>query len=119
MATFPSLAKQPLVPLKEKVIRSTVRSGESERGGYIQTRERWSSAKREWEIRYRLLSSADVSTLDTFFTDTAKGGAVSFTWTHPMTAVDYTVRFKEDTLEWETPTGGSDKRSVRFTLQEV
>jgi hypothetical protein len=116
MPLFPSLSVNPVVPIKETTIRETVRA--KYENGLVQTRSRWTSGRKRFRLRYEYLTADDFGSLDSFFANTAQGGAVSFTWSHPQTGSSHTVRFASDELEWETPTA-VNLRHVEFEIEEV
>lgn len=66
--------------------------------GAEQRRARRSGSIRSWRLSYRNKTTAELATVQTLF-DAKKGALTSFTWTNPTDSVDYTVRFKEDSLE--------------------
>jgi phage-related protein len=65
--------------------------------GVEQRRPTRSTAIREWTLQYRNRSSADMQTVLDLF-NSKKGAYTAFDWTNPEDSVDYTVRFKEDSL---------------------
>lgn len=92
MANFPVLSRNPIYPLdpdgsiEDVVIRSPQASG------YEQTRPRSTRARRNFGLNYINLASLDEAALRTFEVTTLRNGADSFLWTHPTSAVVYTVR---------------------------
>lgn len=114
MSDFPTLSIGPNYPIKETPEDSTIQSEFD--GGYTQTRPRFTRIRKTFELKYdNLISDSDKSALESF-AETVKGGSLSFTWTHPVTSVSYTVRFKK-TPEYEYVHYGWWKTS--FTLVEV
>lgn len=95
MPAFPSLSINPSWPLDPdgEIEDATLRSPFE--GGYELTRQKFTRTRRNWGVQYSTLNQTDKDALATFEKDTVKGGADSFTWTHPKTATVYTVRFKE------------------------
>lgn len=67
--------------------------------GYVQTRARWTAAKKEFTLSWDTLSDTNHTTLQTFFETTVKGGAESFIWTHPS-GTTYTCRFVDDEMKF-------------------
>jgi hypothetical protein len=116
MPAFPALSVNPVVPIRETTIRQTIR--DKYESGHVNTRARWTSGRKKFHVRYEYLSADDFGSLDNFFENTAKGGAVSFSWNHPQTGGSHTVRFASDQLEWETPTA-VNLRHCEFDLEEV
>lgn len=53
--------------------------------GYLHTRSRWHRSRRRYQIVYEV-QKTDRDTLYTFAATTLRGGALTFTWTHPWTA---------------------------------
>jgi phage-related protein len=92
MPSYPTLASLPLInsyehtAAQDPVIRSQTEAG------YRQTRPRFTRVPKKWHISYGDLSDADQATLEAFEV-TVKYGADLFTWTHPKTATQYSVRF--------------------------
>ncbi len=113
MPTFPSLTAKPIFPVTEQREDSVIKSDFE--GGYINTRQRFTRIRRNFQVQYTNMSTSDKGTLDTFV-DTVKGGADSFTWTHPITAAAHTVRF--ETPPRFSPTH-DNRWSVEFTLIEL
>jgi phage-related protein len=68
--------------------------------GYVQTCSKWSTSKRTFNMNWNYLSAAGHTALSTHWAE-RKGGAGSFTWTHPVEASNHTVRFVEDSLQVE------------------
>jgi phage-related protein len=85
--------------------------------GYRQTRPRFTRVPKKWHIAYPgIMTDTDQTTLEAFEV-TVKYGADSFTWTHPKTAVQYTVRFAS-LVEYRF--GISDSYwAFEFDLEEV
>ena len=114
MATWPNI-ETPNLPLEEVGRLSTVRSPYE--AGYVNTRPRWTRARRSFVLTWNALSSSGFSTLRAFFEETVRGGGDSFTWTHPVTSTSYTVRFAQDELRFTAILGDRYRGSV--TLEEV
>lgn len=115
MAAFPTLTKPPVYPLDPDAeqIDTVLRSDFT--AGYEQTRPKFTRARRQFGLRYRL-EATDLATLRTFETTTLVNGADSFSWTHPLTAVTYTVRLVEPIRYARTSPAITE---VSFTLREV
>lgn len=115
MPAFPALNDPPCYPLdpngelEDSVLRSPFQAG------YQQTRPKFTRARRQFGVRYKL-KDADVATLRDFELTTLVNGAASFTWTHPLTAVSYTVQLAAPIKYGKSSRGISD---VSFVLQEV
>jgi phage-related protein len=90
MPTFPTLTYSCSFPIGEEREDATIRPGFE--SGYEHTRPRFTRSRKTFSIKYQNMIAADKATLETFV-DTVREGADSFTWTHPQTAVAYTVRF--------------------------
>lgn len=65
--------------------------------GVEQRRATRSSPITEFRLSYRNRNSTDLATVMNLFAS-KKGALTSFVWTNPEDSVDYTVRFKEDSL---------------------
>jgi len=111
MANWPAISP-PAYGLEEEVYRPHVRS-EFE-VGYVQSRPRSLRSVRRWRLSWDLLSESDYQLLKTFF-ETYQGG--SFTWTHPVSAVQYTCRFSGDSLPSRIVAAGW--RSCECPIEEV
>jgi phage-related protein len=113
---FPSLSTPPLVSGYEHsaaldpVLRSPLEAG------YRQTRPRFTRVPKKWHISYSGLSDSDQSALESFEAS-VKYGADSFTWTHPKTSTQYTVRFPAPVRYHLGPT--DTLWSAEFDLEEV
>lgn len=116
MPAFPSLSKKPSWPMSPdgEIEDSTIRS--QFEGGYELTRPRFTRSRRNWGVRYVMLSVADKNMLQFFEQNTVRGGADSFTWTHPTTGTSYTVRFTGPIKYTLVPPG---KHNAEFMLREV
>lgn len=84
--------------------------------GVEQRRAKWATGLRTWKLNYNNRTSTDLSTITTLF-DTQKGALTSFTWTNPLDSTDYTVRFKEDSLNYSNSVYGL--YNISFELIEV
>lgn len=97
MSAFPTIA-EPIYPLKEKTLYPAIRT--EKEGPYMQSRRKWTSAKKEFTLEWDekvSLTETDYQTLEAFF---LANQGYSFTWTHPVTNVVYTVMFNQDDLDW-------------------
>lgn len=88
----------PINPLKEDAqffdedIEDVTVRGEVE-GGYVVTRPRHTRAPRwKFQTGFSDLSQVDKTSLINFIN--GKKGGQAFTWTHPTSGVEYTVRFE-------------------------
>ncbi len=84
--------------------------------GYEQRRSKWAAPLRVFHLTYRNRSSSDLGTLKTLFT-TKMGMATPFTWTNPNDSVEYSVRFQEDSFNFQNKAYGI--YDVEFTLVQV
>ncbi|SDU26598.1 hypothetical protein [Desulfobacula phenolica] len=71
---------------------------ETSSAGYTMIRGRGTAVKKEFILDWKLMTSADKNTLQSFF-NTYYGQ--SFIFTHPETGIDYTVCFQEDKLNFK------------------
>jgi phage-related protein len=71
--------------------------------GVEQRRAKWATPLKTWKLQWRNIEATDVSTIQTLF-DAKLGSYSSFTWTNPVDSVDYTVRFKDDSLKIDLTT---------------
>ena len=67
--------------------------------GVEQRRNKWSSGIKEFKIVAKNRPLTDFETIRDFFV-AKKGAYTSFTWVNPNDNVEYTVRFKEDSLRF-------------------
>ncbi len=109
---FPTLSTPPNFPLKE-TIEDRVLKTKSE-AGYVTTRYKSSRQLITFDVNYSMLNDTDKNSLRAFY-DTVEN-VDSFTWLHPYTSVNYTVRFDSiptfellDDQKWE----------VQFLLRQV
>lgn len=56
--------------------------------------------RRTFSLRWAILTPTDKETISDFF-EARKGSFESFTWTNTILGASYTVRFKEDTINFE------------------
>lgn len=119
MANWPNIAN-PSLPISEKYADPALRSKSD--GGYTMTRPRYTRVPRTWELKWPAMSHADYQTFSTFYTGTAIGGSVSFSWTCPTDGAAKTVRFaaepKAEIIAW-TSAGTPRLWAVGVTLEEV
>ena len=83
-------------------------------GNYVQSRPRSTRATRQWTLVWNAMTDADFATLDAFFI--ANVGE-TFSWTEPVTATGYTVRFSTDSLSYSFANKGI--RSVQVGLETI
>jgi hypothetical protein len=96
MTDFPSIDGA-YREVRETVHRHTIRN--TFEAGYEVTRSKWTRPIREWQITWSSLSTADLSTLQTFYGTTMQGGASQFVWHHSdSSGTTYMVRFVDDTM---------------------
>lgn len=92
MPTFPSLPKPLVGTFQEVPANNTLRST-MERGP---AKVRKATTANVYNIAFTvMLSTAQVATLQTFFTGDADYGATSFDFTHPRTGATVTARFTQ------------------------
>lgn len=103
---------KPDYPLGEKTILPQVRT-EFE-AGYVMSRPRCTRSRGKWTCTWKLMLEAEYQNLLLHFQ--ANQGD-SWTWTHPVTAATYTVRYSGDDLSGSVPQPGY--RSVSVELEEV
>ncbi len=101
----------------QKRIDKTVRI-ETE-GGYVVTRPRTTRPpRREWTTGWSEITHADKLKIEVFY-ESVMGGANSFTWTDPVSLIEYTVRFVGD-LEFQYKGIGPTKLwAVKVKLEQV
>lgn len=111
MNTWPAIAN-PVAPMGEEIVYPQVRT--TFENGSVQSRSQWSRARRRFTLRWPAMSPAHWLLLDAFF---LANQGLTFTWTHPVTATSYTVRFQDDALKSDVIT--MDRRSVELVLEEA
>jgi uncharacterized protein (TIGR02217 family) len=84
--------------------------------GVEQRRAKRANSIREFKLQYFTRSVTDFTTVRDFFLS-KKGALTSFTWTNPNDSVDYTVRYKEDSLRFVLKSYGI--YDFDFTLIQV
>jgi hypothetical protein len=115
---FPSLSRPPSFPidpdgdLEDGVLRSPSDAG------YVQTRPKFTRARRSWGVNYISLPDTDVALLRTHETTTTRNGADSFVWTHPLSGITPTVQYGPGLIKYKRSKKGSGT-NVSFLLQEV
>jgi len=109
---FPSLSTPPNYPLREVIIDRTLKT--TSEAGYVTTRYKNTRQIMSFDVVYSMLTDADKNSLRSFY-DTVET-VDSFTWTHPYTSVNYTVRF--DTVP-SFELNDDQKWSCQFLLREV
>jgi len=112
---FPTLADAPEVPLdpdgtlEDCVLRSPFDAG------YVQTRARFTRARRSWGLNWPAMTDADVAILRAYEQTTLVNGSQAFTWTHPVSSASYTVQLTGP-IKYARHDAGT---TVSFVLQEV
>lgn len=94
MANYPTLSNAMEFtedPLDYQVIATKMEAG------YVQTRAKNTTAPRVLHINHVYLSTADVSTWESFW-NARKGAGESFSFTHPRTGSTITMRFQAGTM---------------------
>ena len=67
--------------------------------GVEQRRRKWATPLHKWRLRFSNRTKADMELVRNFFSG-KYGSFMSFTWTNPNDAVEYTVRFAEDSFKF-------------------
>ncbi len=94
MASWPSISNPSSID--EKIIKLAHRTN-ADINGYVHFRPKWTTSKKSFQLKWNVISSADKTTLETFFN--ANQG-LTFTWTHPETSTVYTCIFDIDEIEF-------------------
>jgi phage-related protein len=100
--------------LEEKIEFDTIIS--TYENGYEQRRAKRASGIREFKLQFRNRDISDFVTVRDFLI-TKLGALTSFTWTNPNDSVEYTVRYKDDSLNFENPS--YHIYNFEFTLRQV
>lgn len=115
---FPVLTRPPSFPidpdgtLEDGVLRTPAESG------YVETRPRFTRARRSWGLNYPSLPDADVTALRTWEQVTLRNGADAFDWTHPLTAATHTVQLGPGLIKYARAKKGNGT-NVSMLLVEV
>jgi hypothetical protein len=114
---FPTLSINPVYPLKEGRDDFTIKSATE--AGVVKTRARYTKSRKSFQVKYENMSTTDKNLLDAHIT-AVKGAADSFAWTHPASAVTYTVRYASPPeFELASYDGSTYLYNTDFTLVEV
>ena len=86
-------------------------------GNYVQSRLRTTRARRQWSLKWNVMTETDYQTLRAFFLS-YQGSA--FNWIEPVTSTPYVCRFSNDTLtSTHIDKGAEHYRSVELNIEEV
>jgi phage-related protein len=94
---------------EDPVVRSEFESG------IVQTRARYTRMRGTWALGWANMWGPDYRTLLDFYRQ-MKGGALSFSWTHPRNDTTFEVRFKGELNAKHTV---MDFWNVALTLEQV
>jgi len=67
--------------------------------GAEQRRRKWQNPLSKWTLRFNNRTLSEMQAVRNFF-KSKFGALMSFTWTNPNDAVEYTVRFVEDSFQF-------------------
>lgn len=113
MAVWPAALPSPSLGMSEEIYLPQLKS-EFE-ANYIQSRPRATREIRRWNLKWNAMSESNYQTLETFFI--ANQGS-SFTWPHPVTATNYSVRFSDDNIK-SSFNNSPGYRAVEVNIEEV
>lgn len=82
--------------------------------GTVQARPKWTRGRRTFNLSWSGMTEAHFILLQAAF---LADQGLSFSWTHPTSAVVYVVRFQGDKVTGEVTTPG--RRKVSLVLEEV
>lgn len=68
--------------------------------GTEQRRAKWKDPIRMFKLQFKNRTQAEMEGIKTFFSG-KEGALTPFSWENPIDSVEYTVRFKEDSLSVE------------------
>jgi hypothetical protein len=85
--------------------------------GPAKIRRRFTKSLRRFDISM-MMTAAQVTTFETFWNDTLKGGSLPFDWLHPRTRVAATLRFRLPAPRIETMGSGA-QNLVSFSLEII
>lgn len=109
---YPTLSTPPNFPLKETPLNRALKT--TSEAGYVTARLKYTRQLVSFEVVYSMLTDTDKDALRAFY-DTVET-VESFTWLHPYTSVNYTVRFDSE-ISFELT--DDQKWSVTFVLRQV
>lgn len=117
MQAYPAISVPPslLSPDGALAVDPTLKS-QSE-AGYELTRAKFTRPRRKWGVNYDLLNDTDMGLLRAFEVE-VQVGALSFTWTHPVSSTVYTVRFGGPITGPDVSKGGINLK-ISFDLVQV
>ena len=82
------------VVVENKEYRTLVSKFEN---GAEQRRGKWNSPLHSFKLQFKNRPHAEMENIKTFFSN-KEGALTPFTWENPIDSIEYTVRFKEDSL---------------------
>ena len=94
MATWPNI--QNPSGLAEKPTKGQIRSDFE--AGYVYSRAKWTRARKRFDLTWDSMTNSDKNTLETFFNNNLGS---TFTWEHPVSGTTYTVRFSDDSIDFD------------------
>jgi hypothetical protein len=107
----------PEYPLSKETITNTLKSEVDD--GYVLTRRKYTRAISKFTLKWTHLSGTHYALLDAHF-QSAGGAAATWTFTHPQTSTEYTVRYKNDNLKFDLSVPGeSGWYSGTIVLEEA
>jgi phage-related protein len=83
--------------------------------GMVQSRPRYTRARRTWMLSWEYMRGADYRVLRSFY-DQMRGGSLSFDWQNPAELIFFNVRFKG---EIRSRNQSADFWNVNVTLEQV
>ena len=111
MSAFPTI-QIPDYPMGEDTYVPQVRTEFD--SGYVQSKARFTRSRKVFTLNWKAMTAANFATLDAFLVANA---GIAFTWTHPLTAVAYSVRHRDDSLKSQVVR--RDRRQISIVLEEV
>lgn len=108
---FPDICP-PQTPLKDPLYKPKVRT-EFE-NGTVQSRPRFTRAKKKFVLKWEKISREDRETLEAFFDAI---GADVFVYTHPVTGRQYNCIISDDTFDGAYTEG--DLSDVTLNIEEI
>ena len=83
--------------------------------GAEERRSKWGPRK-AFKLRFNHITTGEMKYIRTFFIE-QRGSYSSFTWTHPISGVAYTVRFSQPTIQIDEV--GVDAFNIETDIVEV
>ena len=109
MAAFPDI---PVTIGSQSSLYIPIVQTESE-GNYLRVRRKTTRSRRIFTLDFKEISYTDYALIEAFF---EANQGISFTWTHPVTSIEYDLVFMQDTL---VQTMGATSCDTSILVREI